>query len=260
MKYLLVEKNYYYRNWLVLLFITGVLWFLEFLGLITPVKAIGAQVLNPWQQFNVKVVRQAVEPVQQLQIAFKAARKVQDLERRLAVAQAQLGELDVLKAENAALKAMLENHDRRLVDSVITSPIISFANPAVAAGSQQGVRVGQMVIKEDTLLGVITKADLNQAQLVLLWQQDAPKILAKTQQGAKGLVQGDGRQVILTEVPVEFSLTVGDRVVSLGQPGIERDVFIGTVREIKSPPSAAVKTAVLEQYISFYDSVVVEVR
>ncbi|MBD3250441.1 MAG: hypothetical protein GF381_02650 [Candidatus Pacebacteria bacterium] len=248
------------RTWLLMVVVAGLIFFAEFLGLATPIKSGLMSWLSPLLSFNVSLGQKVTAPVQQLNKAYKSAYRVQDLERRLAQAEAEVGRLKQLEKENQDLKKMLQNSDRSLEPALISSPILTWAQPAVAAGSQQGVKPSAPVLVNNTLVGRISQVRPDFSYIQLLKDRSTKPVLAETESGIQGLIQGDGRRVILTELPTESELSVGEKVVTLGQEGIGSGLFIGQIASIQSGHSAAVKQAVVEQYVSFYEAVAVEIR
>jgi cell shape-determining protein MreC len=243
---------------------------LSFIEVEPVLRANAQRQVQPILRFNAHLGYKLLQPLLQARKLAHYARRLQDLERKLAIAQAQLGELEQLKQENQELRGLLENSDRKLTATYITQPILSFARAAVAIDPQLTnpapgkqlfqIQPGQAVLVSQTLVGRISQVATNLAYVDLLWQQDVDPVLARTEQGVEGLVQGDGKRVLLTQVPVQSSLQVGDRVLTMGQPGIPGQIFVGQVQSIESGPAEATKQAVLEQYVSFYEAAVVEIR
>jgi len=188
------------------------------------------------------------------------ARKVQDLELRLSRATAGLGELDQLQNENQALRNLLNSTDRSLGRVILTQPILSYAQPVIGLPKDEEVAVGSAVTVEGTLVGLIKEVKQDIAYIDLLWQKNIRPVLATTETGVQGVVIGDGRRVLLTEVQVDENLEVGQRVVAAGQKGVDKGVLIGEIRSIRTSASDATKTAVIEQFVSFYDAHLVEIR
>lgn len=193
------------------------------------------------------------QPFQVVTDTNSILRRMQQLEYRYAEASAQLGELGALREENQQLKEALSSKKGTTTsETVIAAPLVSLAYPAIAAGEVEGVQPGNAVSVSETLVGTIGQVSPHQSQVNLLSQPDQRPILVQTEGGAQGIVVGDGRRVLITEIPSDQQLTVGERVVTLGQPGIKRDVFVGRIQQVEKSESAPVQTAVLEQYVSFY--------
>lgn len=190
----------------------------------------------------------------------KAAQRIQDLELRLAAASASLAELETLRRENEELRFLLSNTDRPMGRTIITAPIIAFARPAIAVGSQAGVQVGAVVLSRNTLLGQVSAVTAYESQVVLLSEQDSQPVLAKTESGVEGLIIGDGRKIVLSQVAKESVLTVGERVVTLGQPQIEQNLPIGRIIAVINDPVSSVQSAIIEPFASFFETPIVEVH
>lgn len=248
-------------SWLLVIYVLVFVSFIEYLGLLDVVRLAGRQVVTPAMKVNVRLVSWFGRPLRHLRRLNKAAHKVEDLEHRYAEASVLLSELEGLRAENQALRGLLENTDRKLDRVIVTAPILSFARPMLAVGAEDGVRPGAMVLSANTMLGLVIEVEPRQSRVRLLSQANSDPILARTESGAQGLVVGDGRQVLLTELPIDQEIQLNERVVTLGQEGVAKDVFIGRIIAFKSSPlSSATKIAILEQYVSFYEALVVEVK
>lgn len=216
--------------------------------------------LLPVKQFWVGGINQVYVVWQNAAKLPKSAVRIQELEQRLAEASASLAELETLRRENDELDFLLTNTDRPSARTVIVAPIIAFAQPAIAAGSQAGIKVGAIVLSRNTLLGQVTKVGSYESQVTLLLEANSQPVLAQTDAGVKGLIVGDGRKVLFTQVPKESVINVGDRIITLGQPQIEQNLPIGRIVKVINEPAASVQSAIVEQYASFFAAPVVEVR
>jgi len=238
----------------------GLITVAEFVGVLQPVRSGVEQLLRPFQLVSLSSVKAVTEPFRNIQSLQTAQRRVQDLEYRYAEVSAALGEMDQIKSENQALREMLNASDIKLQKRVITVPIVSYGRPLIAGGVQEGVESGQMVLIAQTFVGLVTTVLDDQAEVGLLSQENTPPVLARTESGVQGLVVGDGRRVLLTELPIDSTITVNERVLTNGQAGINRDVFVGRIASVQNSPSAATKVAVIEQIVSFYETSLLEVR
>lgn len=248
------------RTWLVMLLVAGILLFAQYLGLADMVKSSLTPVFLPLLKFNLSLSQEVASPFRRVAKMHQSAYRVQDLEFKLVQAEAQLGKLHQLEKENQELKEILQNSDRSIEQSLIATPVLTWARPAIAAGEKQGVNQGAPVLAQNTLVGRVSQVEEQYSYVELLKNKSVQPVLAETDTGVQGLVKGDGRRVILTELPTETEVNVGQKVVSLGQEGISPGLYIGEIVSIQSGHSAAVKQAVVEQYVSFYQAVAVEVR
>ncbi len=256
-------KNNFTR-WLILLSAWIVIVLLQLISVNSKVIGGVNAVVQPILSVEVSLVSNINSSLKNLRSWYATARRVQDLEIRLSNALAQLSQLDQLKTENEKLRELLNSSDRSLEPVIITSPILSLAQPAVALPNSLKasdlVRLGSPVLVENTLVGLISRLGQDIAYVDLLRQREARPILAETNTGIQGIIKGDGRRVLFTEVPIKAELEVGQRVVTSGQEGINKGLHIGEIQSIQSGASAAVKTAVVQQYVSFYEADIVEVR
>lgn len=255
-----VPRTQRLRAWTVFGLVVGLVMLSEFVGLATPVRSLGEQWWGFWTARINQVSTVATQPFVNLQTLVTTQRRLRDLEVRYAQSLAQITELEQYKQENEALRGLLNSGTTINGPRIITSPIIAYGRPLIAAGSRDNVQPGMMVLMAETLLGVVTEVSDNQSQVALLHQEQAPHILAKTETGVTGIVRGNGQRVVMTEVPIEQNVSVGQRVMTQGQDGIAPNIMIGTVAEVRSQPTSAVQTLVIEQIVSFYEATILEIR
>ncbi len=248
------------NEWVVGGVVVVCLWLSEFVGIHQPLQRLVQTAVHPLQLASRQVARSLVAPFTYGWSLQKAQRRILDLEQRYAESSALLGEMDSLKSENEALRNMMQAADTRLTQRVITQPILSYGHPLIAGGSQDGVQPGQLVFVSQTLVGLVTQVSQSQSEVELLFQERSQSLVAKTEQGVQGLIKGDGKRVLLTEIPVSAEVKVGDRVVTAGQAGVPGDIFIGRIASVQAEAQASAQTAVVEQIVSFYNTKIVEIR
>ena len=232
---------------------------LDFLGLLA-LPNLRRLAIN-WQAANYRAISTLVRPVTQLKEFWQLRQRLEDLEYRYREASVQLTELAALREENQALRALLENSDRALSKNLITKPISSFAKPVLAIGSDSSLQVGSLVLGEGNLLGIVEEVSQQQARVLLLKNMLEQGIVAKTESGVMGIVKGDGRNILLTEVASEETLNLRERVVTVGQEGIPPDIFIGRIISLKEiNPAKSTQEAILQQDVNFYELSLVEVQ
>lgn len=249
-----------YRAYVLLLGVSLILLVAELFQLLTPIKDMAHYLIRPMLQFNIRLGQNLIQPAQRLKKMYKAAYRIQDLEREVAQSQAKLSQMQLLKEENQTLKQILENADRDLEAVAVAAPLLSWSKPAVAAGQESGIEVNDSVLVENTMVGRIGQVKMSHSYVDLLKEEATQAVLAETESGVQGLVRGDGRRVLLTEIPNQAEVRVGERVTTLGQEGLEPGIYIGKIASIQSGHSDAVKVAVVEQFVSFYEAVIVEIK
>lgn len=248
------------NEWVVVVFIWLLLALGEFVGVTQPLVHLTQLVVQPIQGMSLRLVRGISYPFEYSHSLYKAQRRIQDLELRYAEASALLGEIDQLKAENQALRELVKIKEGGGVPTQISRPILSYGHPLISSGSNHGIQTGQLILVADTLVGVIGDVSATQSEVTLLSRENSPHILVRTESGVQGLVQGDGKNVVLSEVPVEAELKEGERVTTVGQAGVPRDMLVGRIARVLKSPEASAQTAVIEQIVSFYEAAIVEIQ
>ncbi len=191
--------------------------------------------------------------------SINSARKVQMLEGRYSESLAQLTDLKQLEQENQQLKALLQNSDREDRTVIITAPIVSQVGPTLGVGADDGVVVGDLVFVSRTLVGRVSEVFADYSQVDLVSDAGFQPIVAITAEGYRGLIRGDGKRAIFTEVLPEESPSAESRIETVGQIGVEKGLFVGQVGKLLSTTSETVKTYQLIQHVDFYQANIVEI-
>lgn len=247
----------------VLLFATiiffGVLF--EFVGWFNGIRAIGQKYSVPFSKSNAQLIALIAKPYDYLLFSFSKSKYMKELEVKYAQALSKLNELDALRAENTELKQLLGANDRTIgKKTILGAPIVSLALPAIGVGSADGVQEKDMVLISGVLVGTVEEVTEYQSKISLLTSRRKNRILVRTESGVEGVIDGDGRNVLLTHIPRSVTVSEGERVVTVGQEGIERNMLIGTIQRSETNPSDATQTFVVSQIVSFYTAVLVEVQ
>lgn len=233
----------------------------EFVGWLDPLRNLGQKIIIPMSSFNVSIVEKISRPYDYIKFTFTKSRYLKQIESNYAKALTQLNELDELKAQNEELKKLLGASDRRLnEETIIGAPILSLAYPAVGVGFVDGVQENDMVLIDNVLVGTIDSVFEHQSRVSLLNSKRKNRILVRTQSGIEGVIDGDGRNVLLTHIPRSVELEEGERVMTVGQEGIEKNVFVGVVKKMNNSPSDSTNTYVINQLVAFYNAILVEVK
>jgi len=183
-----------------------------------------------------------------------------ELKKSYAHALARLSELEAVEKENQALRAVITQTSGKVEKKRLAAPVLSYALTAVALGSDDGVQSGALVYIADVLVGRITTVSRDQAQVQLFSSRDAEPVLVITESGIEGLLVGTGKRTELTQIPIQAVVTQGERLTTVGQPGIPPGQFVGIVASVSQPATAPMQTAVIDQLQSFYAASLVEIR
>lgn len=234
--------------------------FLEWFGLwqvlVSPVVA----VLQHAQQFLLGLALVALMPIVMFQNSWQSYQTIVSLESQLIESTNQLARLQGVEAENEALRQALQaqpaNQD---ISRFLARPSTNFGQPQIALQQADQVEVGQAVIANQVLLGKIERVDQLAARVRLLQYISQP-ILARTITGADGILIGDGRRIIFSEVPLTQPIEPDSQIVSVAQPGIPADLVIGSIGQEITQPADAVRSFIVTQPLSWYEAAVVEIR
>lgn len=248
-----------YSPQLIAALICFLLFFLDFINLFN--FSFYQKFVFSWKEKNYQLLQTVLKPFYKVTHLWNLTSRLEDLQYRYAESSAELSRLKYLEEENQELRKMLENTDRKLGKTLIATPLISFSQAVVPVGTANGVREGSAVFFEGNLLGFLTDLDENFSRVELLNQITDTGILVETETGVKGLLKGDGRNILLTEVSSEDQLELNQMVLTSGQEGVEKGLYIGRIRNLRDANLAAsTQTAELEQLINFYELNLVEIK
>jgi len=146
------------------------------------------------------------------------------LRNDLLLANARLTRLRNAAIDNAQLRDLLGVVERSGLD-VQLAPILdidlepSRQRLVLAAGSRQGVHVGQAVIDAGGLLGQVVEVTPMQSTVLLLTDPDhaVPVMIARN--GVRLIAYGRGDRLELHDVPLNRDVQVGDALVTSGLGG-----------------------------------------
>ncbi len=251
--------NQKYRVYLLAFLAIFILFFLQFLNLLN--LSWPMSLANAWKEQNFQILQKITTPFKKIASLWKLTSRLEDLQYRYSETAAALVQVKTLEQENQELRKLLENSDRSYRQVIITAPVISFAQSFIAIGKQSGVKPGSAVLYKNTLLGLVDQVEDKQSSVLLLSKLNDFYILAETETGTKGIIKGNGREILLTEVKNDQQLEIGQLVFTSSQLDIEKGLLIGRIaRVVDGNQALAVKTAVVEQLVNFYEASLVEVK
>lgn len=241
--------------WLIMIMTMGVL---EWVGVVPFITRGLSLMLHPALSVSHQTTSMITESWQALTQVTIATRRVQELEHLYSQAQADLSELAVLREENTQLREEL-SLPPRTQEKVLALPITAAGLPALSVRSSEAVHQGAPVVAQGTLVALVSSVSPQITTIELLSSTRVSPILVQTESGTEGIVSGDGRRVLLKELPRDATVLVGERVMTLGQSGIPKGLLVGLIQSELDQPTAPVKTAVIDQGVSFYEVPVIEV-
>ncbi len=227
-------------------------------SVVTDAQAAGARLIAPLQE----AVHQASLAVTgALETVGDIGQLRQDndaLRNELVGAQARIAALRQVETENAALRELLAIRAALPMDLVAArvvagDPGLVSWEFGIAAGTQDGVRVGMPVVASAhgpaALVGTVVSADRQRARIRLFVDPRARIVGTDLETGALGLVAGQpGGQLVMTDVELTDPVAVGDTIVSAGQvldsaaSAYPRGVLIGTVTAVEPDSNGLTQT------------------
>lgn len=146
------------------------------------------------------------------------------LRNNLLVANARLTRLQTAALDNAQLRELLNVAERSGLD-VQLAPILDIDLDPVkqrlvlAAGSREGVHVGQAVIDAGGLMGQVISVTASTSTVLLLTDPDHAVPVTVARNGVRLIVYGRGDTLELRDIPLSAGVEVGDEIVTSGLGG-----------------------------------------
>jgi rod shape-determining protein MreC len=194
------------------------------------VQGAGVSVLRPFEVAATRVAQPFRDAASWTRGLFHAKSENRSLRR----------EIEELRSENAKLLAA-QNANQYLVRllkyersptfpedytavaaQVLTSPTVFDQTITIAAGSNRGIKIPDVVVTADGLVGQVTKVFGSVSRVMLITADDsAVRALDAQSQAAVGILQhgSSGDQLSLTRVGKDKRVEKGNTVVTAGSPG-----------------------------------------
>ncbi|MFI8719750.1 rod shape-determining protein MreC [Stenotrophomonas sp. NPDC077464] len=147
-----------------------------------------------------------------------------ELRNQLLIANARLTRLQTAALDNAQLRELLNVAERSGLD-VQLAPILDIDLDPVkqrlvlAAGSRDGVHMGQAVIDAGGLMGQVIATTGGTATVLLLTDPDHAVPVTVARNGVRLIVYGRGDTLELRDIPLSAGVEVGDEIVTSGLGG-----------------------------------------
>jgi len=147
-----------------------------------------------------------------------------ELRNQLLIANARLTRLQTAALDNAQLRELLNVAERSGLD-VQLAPILDIDLDPVrqrlvlAAGTRDGVHMGQAVIDAGGLMGQVIATTASNATVLLLTDPDHAVPVTVARNGVRLIVYGRGDTLELRDIPLSAGVEVGDEIVTSGLGG-----------------------------------------
>lgn len=175
-----------------------------------------------------------------------------ELRNQLLIANARLTRLQTAALDNAQLRELLNVAERSGLD-VQLAPILDIDLDPVrqrlvlAAGTRDGVHVGQAVIDAGGLMGQVIATTGNSATVLLLTDPDHAVPVTVARNGVRLIVYGRGDTLELRDIPLSAGVEVGDEIVTSGLGGRFPAGFpVGSITALRPDDTHAFLVGVLK--------------
>ena len=180
----------------------------------------------------------------------------EELKEKNSKLEADLRELEIIKAENTSLKEYMKMTEKYSDYNTIPAYIISkdISNLSrllvINVGSKDGIGVNMTVIAEAGLVGhVISVTDHTaKVQTIIDPSSTVSGTVSTSRDGilVRGILE-DQKTIKATFIPAEASLVQGDSVETSGMGGIyEKGIHIGTIKDVISTKNITNRYAVIQ--------------
>ncbi len=188
---------------------------------------------------------------------FRQEEQLKRLQSMLAESEAELATLSGVKRENEELRQLLENRHLDLQERRIGRTIASYAFPSLWLGKHTDVSHGSLVLHKGVLLGRVSEIAGGVGRVDLLAEPSDFVVLVRVGE-AVGVTRAEGGQLVVTNLPPNFVTQSGERVVTVGQLGVQPDLLVGmTASGVEYVEGEG--RIVVDQIVSFFETTAVEI-
>ncbi len=183
---------------------------------------------------------------------------VQSLQDQKASLQQQLGEYEKVKQENEQLKVQLEITSQRPENKSLAASVIGrdpndvFSGFSIDKGTLEGISVGDPVITNRGLVGVVTQAYATTSKVTCLLSEDvqvAAVCIGKRESGVIGsdIMTASSGLLRFNYLSGDTKLEAGDLVYTSGAGGeYPKEILIGEVKSVEKSENDVSKYAVIQ--------------
>jgi rod shape-determining protein MreC len=227
-------------------------------GVVQAVAVVGTQVLVPIQRalaetgITTNRFFQAVGDLDRLRTDNADLRAAND---RLTLENARLSEAVIAARQGAKLDAA----QRAIPSKTITAPVIArdpsgvLKTLVIGAGTDQGVRIDQIVLAEQGVVGRVSEAGSNYAKVLLVTDSSSSVSALVQTSRASGIVRGQyGDTLVMEWILQSDPVKLGDVIVTAGlglgnelRSLYPKGLVIGTVVDVTKAEVSAYQRAVV---------------
>lgn len=214
------------------------------------VQGAGVSVLRPFEVAATRVAQPFRDAASWTRGLFHAKSENRKLTRQVEELRREVAGLEAARQANAYLERLLK-YERSpafpqdfntVAAQVLTSPTVFDQTITIAAGSNRGIKLQDVVVTADGLVGQVTKVFGSVSRVMLITSDDsAVRAVDERDQGSVGILQrGSSNDTLsLTRVGKDKRVEYLDTIVTAGSPGggelpsiFPANIPIGTVTSV----------------------------
>ncbi|HZO98295.1 MAG TPA: rod shape-determining protein MreC [Gaiellaceae bacterium] len=231
------------------------------------VQGAGVSALRPFEVAATRVAQPFRDAASWTNGLFRAKSENRRLKREVEELRREVAGLAAARRANAYLERLLR-YERApafpedytaVAAQVLTSPTVFDQTVTIAAGSNRGIRVQDVVVTADGLVGQVTKVFGSVSRVMLITAADsAVRAVDERDQAAVGILQrgSSGDTLSLTRVGKDKRVSDGDTIVTAGSPGEGRlpslfpaNIPIGVVASVGQSETDIFKQIQVEPFV-----------
>lgn len=254
---------------IIFLFISALILGADIIGITSPLRQVFNVLTTPFQR-ALYLGGQRIAGEASLFIELRSAlQKANALERQYQQTLAQFSYLSNVSKENEILKRQFA-HSQTDSSKLLPAKVIGLSRYLlISGGSNDGVKVGQVVILENSLIGRVVEVDAKSARVMLPTDSES-KITISVSEGErnpKGVLVGDfGVSMHLEKILPEEKIEVGDFVLTAGNFGEDfgffypKGLLVGRISKVNKADNQLFQEAEVEPIFDYHDLNLVFVR
>jgi rod shape-determining protein MreC len=192
-------------------------------------QSTAADLTAPISRAGRSIVMTVDDGLESISAYFDAASKNKAMSQELTAARQKLVQADVLRVENARLRALMDIQSPKIAP-VASAELVSSTGASsrryavLAAGAQSGIANGQPVIGPEGLVGRIVATGQTSSRVLLITDAGNVTPVKRAKDGATALAigLGDGRLILRPLLSNSPPFRPGDMFVTSGSGGIYR--------------------------------------
>lgn len=241
-------------QFLLLVLISLLLIFFENLGFLKPAHVLAEKSTKPVKLTLFRSWQKTQSAFSFLTFWRSGSQKIQNLEERNRELLVEAQKAKVLEEENRTLRAQLKISLPSDWHFQEAQTLGKSRYLTLDKGEKDGVKVGQVAILKNFLVGKVIKVSPYESQVELPTDPEGKIPVRTASTGARGILSGQfGKGMVLEKVTQGEILEMGDLVETTGEGGYPKGLMVGKIAWVERKENEVFQKAGLEPMLN-YDS------